>query len=57
MSEAMEIEEELKTNHIEKEVGNVTSDSDISFEYGVKPDADFTKETIDSLPFQVQVAV
>lgn len=51
----MEVEEKDQTNHVEKEVGNVNADSDISFEYGVKPGADFTKERIDSLPFQVQV--
>jgi hypothetical protein len=51
----MQIEGKEKANHVEKEVGNVNADSDISFEYGVRRGVDFGKQNINSLPFQVQV--
>jgi len=56
LGDGMELEEkEDRANHVEKDIGNVNADSDVSLEYGVKPDADFTKEKLDYLPFQVQI--
>jgi hypothetical protein len=54
-ADEMEVEGKQQANHVEKEVGNVNADSDISFEYGVKKD--FAKRTVDTLPFQVQVSL
>jgi len=48
-------EAKTKTNRVEKEIGNVNAASDISFEYGVKPEADLTNSGIEFLPFQVQI--
>jgi hypothetical protein len=53
MGDGMEVEGKEQANHVEKEVGNVNADSDISFEYGVKKE--FTAHKIDTLPFQVQI--
>jgi len=50
-------EAKTKTNRVEKEIGNVNAASDISFEYGVKPEADLTNSGIEFLPFQVQVII
>jgi hypothetical protein len=53
VGDGMEVEGKEQANHVEKEVGNVNADSDISFEYGVKKE--FAAHKIDTLPFQVQI--
>jgi hypothetical protein len=55
--DGMQVEGKEKANHVEKEVGNVNADSDISFEYGVRPGVDLAKQNIESLPFQVQARI